>query len=113
MHPNIALGMKLRRLFHAEHLGDLRQYLAKQPGCIEQLKGSPRAAFCKHPRQLVPHPLAADLIDLPRKRANRLRSALLTRKPKPRRKPNRPQHPQLVFFEAENWIADRPHEASS
>jgi hypothetical protein len=42
MHPNIPLGMKLRRLFHALHPRNLGQHLGQQPGLIQQLE-CPRA----------------------------------------------------------------------
>ena len=63
VHPHVAFGMELRRLFDALHAHDFGQHLDQQIGLVEQFKGPSRAALGQHLGQLVAHPLAADGVD--------------------------------------------------
>ena len=64
VHKNIAFGMKLRRLLHALHRGNLGQDFCEQARLVEQEKGLAGVTFGEHLGQFVAHSLAGDLIDL-------------------------------------------------
>lgn len=110
MRPHITFGMKFRRLFHPMQPINLRQNLLQQPGPIQQLKCEPCMALRKHARQLIPHALIAHLANIHGMLTNGSLSPSLNLKPKPRRKPNRPQHPQLILAEPHHRIANRPNQ---
>ncbi len=107
VNPDIALGMKLRRLLHALHPRDFRQHLGQQPGLIEQFKGPPRMALGQHLGQLVAHPLPAHRVNARGERhGSPRRSAPPAANPKRAAKRTAAQQAQLVFFKAPPRLAD-------
>ena len=111
MRPDIALGVELRRLFHALHLCHFGKDFRQQPGLVQQFEGPARPPLGQHPGQLVPHPLPAHRCCLrgqPTHRGSRFRLQI---KAKPRRKPHPAQHPQVIFLEAQLRPPDSAHHA--
>ena len=104
--PNVALGMKLRRLLDALHLFDLRQDLVEQARVVEKFESETRFALRKHLGKLVADAFAADLVDLWRECADRSESLGLNLIAKARGEANRAQQAQLVLSEAAIRIAD-------
>jgi hypothetical protein len=61
MNPDVAFGMKLRRLFDSLHSRNFGQYLAQQTCFVQQLKSAPRRAFRQQFRKFIPNPLSRNL----------------------------------------------------
>ena len=61
VNPNVAFGMKLRRLLDALHSRDVRQHRGEQSGFIQQLEAAPRGAFGQQLGQFVANALGGNL----------------------------------------------------
>ncbi len=109
--PDIAFRMILRRLRHALHLLDFRQYLFQQTGLVQQFKGAASMAFSKHFQDLVAHTLTADLMDLRSKLTDGSKSLLVDGVAKAGGKAHGPKHAQLVLRESLMGLADRADDA--
>ena len=100
VHPDVALGMELRRLLDALHLLDFRQDFVQQAGFVQQLEGAARVAFGEHLGELVADAFAADLRDLRRQLLDGAHGVRVDLVAEAGGEAHRAQHAQLVFREA-------------
>ena len=106
MHKHVAFGMKLRRLLHSLHRGDLRQHFPEQTTLVEHQERAAGMTFDEHAREFIAHPFPRDRTDLAGQLLDRRKCGRLDRVFKTRRKAQRSQHAQLVFGKTTFRIAD-------
>jgi N6-L-threonylcarbamoyladenine synthase len=83
----------------------------QQPRRIEKLKGSACVALSEHTCEFVADALPAHLMNLAGESVDRCRRALFDREAKSCGEPDRAEHAQLVFFQAQTRIADSPNQS--
>src|SRR5713101_6607330 len=108
--PDIALRMKLRRLFDALHSRDFRQYLGKEAGLVQKLKPPPGRAFGQQLRKFIAQALRGDLLDLVSMPANGIQRRRFKFETKPSGETRRSQQAQFVLAKTAIRFADRADE---
>src|ERR1043166_8488197 len=98
MRPDVAFGMKLRRLFYAFHGRNLRQNLIEQPAAIEQFKPVTRPAFGQDADQLVAHSFGCYALNGRRELNHRGQGCGIDTESPPRRKPNGADESEMILL---------------
>src|SRR6266436_1696742 len=62
--PDVAFGVKLRRLFHPFQCRDFGENCLKQACLLEYLESPPRCSLCEQLRQFITHAFRRNLCDL-------------------------------------------------
>ncbi len=104
--PDVALGMKLRRLRHAFHRGHFRQDVGQQSGSVQQFEPAPRAAFGQDANQFVANPFGRNAQNLGVQLLDGGQGSGFDFETEARRETHGAEHPQMVFFKALLRIAD-------
>ena len=104
--PDIAFGMKLRRLLDAFHARDFRQDLGEQFGFVEKLEAAASGAFGEHFGQLIANAFGGNLENFGREFRDRDERAAFDGIAETRGKSHGANHAQLVFAEAIFGISD-------
>ena len=95
------------RVVRRRHLG---QHLAGQSGLRQQFEPPPPARPRHQRPQFRSDPLGAHGGHQVRHASDRRLRLLFERKAKPRRKPYRAEHPQVILAKPHRRVADRPHD---
>ena len=112
MGEDIALGMKFRRLFHADHGGDFGENFAEQAGIVQQLEGGAGLlGFGQQAEEFIADAFGADAVDLRGQRRNSRTGGGVEGKIERSGEAHRAQQAQVVFLKAGGWIADGADEA--
>jgi hypothetical protein len=113
VNPNVTFGMKLGRLGHALHAGNLWEDEGEQAGLVEELKAAAGGAFGEELGELVAEALARDLADFRGELADSGKSGGLDGISEAGGEADGADHAQLVFAEAERGLADGADEAGA
>ena len=111
--PDVAFGMKLRRLFDAFHARDFRQDFGEQFGFVEKLEPSASGAFGEDFGQLVADAFGGNLEDIGREFRDCDEGAAFDGISETRGKSDGANHAQLVFAEAIFGIADGANDSGA
>jgi hypothetical protein len=113
VNPDVALGMKLRRLFDPFHARDFRQNFGEELGVVEELEAAASGAFGEDFGQLVADALGGNLENIRDKFRDREESAALDCIAETRSKSHGANHAQLVFAEAIFGISDGANDSGA
>ena len=106
MDPDVAFGMKLRRLRDAFHARDLGQNLSEEAGFIQQFESVTGMAFGEHFGEFVADSFAADGLNARGESADGRKCYRLDFKPEARGEADCAQQAELILLEAAAWLAN-------
>ena len=104
--------MEFRRLFHPVHDFDLRQDDPEDSAGGKQPERQFRIGSREHHGQFIPDPFRRKQVQFSRQFPDGVRNCGIQRETEPRREPDRPEHPQVIFRKTSAGIADGPDNAA-